>query len=173
MFARHKIEYTSFPTIHGRIRVAKFASGGKIRLGRNVVINSAFWANPVGGHQTVFLIKGPEALIEIDDDVGISNAIIAARQHIYLGKGVWLGGGVKIFDTDFHSLVYEERVADIAIPAAPVRIEARCFIGADAIILKGVTIGERSVIGAGAVVAKSVPPGEIWAGNPARFIKKL
>lgn len=44
------------------------------------------------------------------------------------------------------------------------------FIGAHSTILKGVTIGDKAIIGAGSVVAKSVPAGEIWAGNPARFI---
>ena len=52
-------------------------------------------------------------------------------------------------------------------------IKDHAFIGAHAIILKGVTIGEGSVIGAGSVVTKSVPDGEIWAGNPAVFIRKV
>lgn len=46
-------------------------------------------------------------------------------------------------------------------------------IGAGATILPGLTIGENSSIGAGAVVTKDVPAGEIWVGNPARFIKKV
>ena len=40
-------------------------------------------------------------------------------------------------------------------------------------ILKGVIIGEKSIIGAGSVVTKTVPPGEIWAGNPAKFVKRI
>lgn len=47
------------------------------------------------------------------------------------------------------------------------------FIGAKCIILKGVTIGENSVIGAGSVVTKNVPANQIWAGNPAKFIKNV
>ena len=52
-------------------------------------------------------------------------------------------------------------------------IGKRVFVGGHSIILKGVTIGDDAVIGAGSVVAKNVPVGEIWAGNPARFIRKV
>ena len=52
-------------------------------------------------------------------------------------------------------------------------IKDHAFIGAHSLILKGVTIGKYSVVGAGSVVTKSIPDGEIWAGNPAHFIRKL
>lgn len=172
-FRKHHVQCKRFPTIYGRIHIAKFADGGTIRIGRNVVINSSFEANPVGGFRTVFLIKGPEALIEIDDDAGMSNAMIAAYEHVYIGKNVNLGAGCKIMDTDFHSLDLDERLRNVNIPHRPVRIEAGAFIGTEAIILKGVTVGEASVVAAGAVVAKSIPAGEIWGGNPAKFIRKL
>jgi acetyltransferase-like isoleucine patch superfamily enzyme len=56
------------------------------------------------------------------------------------------------------------------VVSRPVTIGNNVFIGAHSTILKGVTIGDKAIIGAGSVVAKSVPAGEIWAGNPARFI---
>ena len=55
----------------------------------------------------------------------------------------------------------------------PVEIKDGVFVGAHSIILKGVTIGEGSIIGAGSVVTKSIPAGEVWAGNPAKFIRKI
>ena len=59
------------------------------------------------------------------------------------------------------------------IRSKPVKICKGAFIGAGSYILKGVTIGEKSIVGAGSVVTKDIPSGEIWAGNPAKFIRKV
>ncbi len=53
-----------------------------------------------------------------------------------------------------------------------VRIGRGCFIGANSIICKSVTIGNGSIVAAGSVVLTDIPPYEIWGGNPARFLKK-
>lgn len=53
-----------------------------------------------------------------------------------------------------------------------VKIGNNVFIGANTIIVSEVTIGDDSIVGAGSVVTKNIPPNEIWAGNPAKFIKK-
>jgi acetyltransferase-like isoleucine patch superfamily enzyme len=84
-----------------------------------------------------------------------------------------VGGGTKIYDTDFHWLEFEKRISEPGGKTAPVIIKDGAFIGAHCIILKGVSIGEKSIVGAGSVVTKSIPDGEIWAGNPAKFIKRV
>ena len=53
-----------------------------------------------------------------------------------------------------------------------VRIKKNSFIGTGTIITKPVTIGERAIVGAGSIVTKNIPDDEVWAGNPARFIRK-
>lgn len=81
-----------------------------------------------------------------------------------------------IFDTDFHSLDWRDRKDGTDITKrkkASVVIKDLAFIGAHSIILKGVTIGEKSIVGAGSVVAKDIPDGEVWAGNPAKFVRRV
>lgn len=107
---------------------------------------------------------------------GMTNSTINCHESITIGHHVNIGAGCLIFDSDFHSLNWRDRLdgSDITKKKnAPVIIKDLAFIGTRSIILKGVTIGEKSIIGAGSVVTNNVPDGEIWAGNPARFIKKI
>lgn len=55
----------------------------------------------------------------------------------------------------------------------PTYVRSKASIGSGAVIRCGITIGSEAMIGAGAVVTRDVPAGEIWAGNPARFLKKI
>lgn len=157
--------------IRGYLRVL---NRGTLRIGTNAVITSSGGVNPVGGRSRTFLYVGPGATLDIGNNAGISNAVVYAQREIRIGEDVLLGGGVQVYDSDFHALAYDQRMQrpDTNVRTAPVHIQRGCFVGAGAIILKGVTIGEYSIIGAGSVVTKNVPPGEIWAGNPARSIGK-
>ena len=55
----------------------------------------------------------------------------------------------------------------------PIRLCGNVWIGAGAIVLPGVTVGENAIVGAGAVVTRDVPPNAVMGGNPARLIKFL
>jgi len=89
-----------------------------------------------------------------------------AASSIVIGDRVLIGGGAGIWDTDFHPLDYEQRMMHptLGTRSKPIVIEDDVFIGARAIILKGVKIGKAAVIGAGAVVRNDVPEGQCFKG---------
>lgn len=147
---------------------------GTYHLGNHVTINSKMTVNPIGGNKTVLQTINSGKII-VGNYVGMSHVILCSRSEIRIEDHVMIGSGTKIFDHDFHSLQYDERVKgnDKNVQTKPILIKEGVFIGAHAIILKGVTIGRHSIVGAGAVVTKDIPDGEIWAGNPAVFIRKI
>ena len=152
------------------------ARGGKFIIGNNFTMNNGINGNPIGSYRrcTFFVDRGAELII--GDNVGISQTALICHKSIKIGNNVKIGGGVSVFDTDFHSLNPETRKSKEDIKnriEKPVVIKDNAFIGAHTIILKGVTIGENSIIGAGSVVTKSVPDNQIWAGNPAKFIRNI
>ncbi len=165
------VEYSEYPNIKGKLYLE---GSGKFIFGKKMVINSAFKYNPVGLAPHCYLVSWAGATLKFGDNVGISNVTINARNSITIEDDVMLGGGVQVFDHDFHPLDYHKRMHDTKnFSHAPVLIEKGAFIGTRSIILKGTKIGARAVIGAGSVVIGTIPPDEIWAGNPAKFIKKI
>jgi acetyltransferase-like isoleucine patch superfamily enzyme len=153
------------------------ARNGKCKIGNNLKLNNNIRGNPIGRVQRCILFVNNGAELHIGNNVGMSSTAIVANQLIKIGDNVKIGGGVCIYDSDFHSLDPKiRRNADLDSKnqnTSPVFIENNVFIGAHSTLLKGVTVGKNSVIGACSVVTKSIPANEIWAGNPARFIKKL
>jgi acetyltransferase-like isoleucine patch superfamily enzyme len=146
--------------------------GSRIALGDGVCFNSSLRSNPLGCSQPVVLrTLRPGAEIILGRGVGLSSNSVCAALRIHIGEGTFVGAGTMIFDNDFHSPVGEWNWGD-AEPdnPKPVVIGRGAFIGAGAIILKGVTIGDRAIVGAGSVVTKDVPARAIAAGNPARII---
>ena len=67
----------------------------------------------------------------------------------------------------------QKRIDEQGVSTKPVVIEDDIWIGANAVILPGVTIGHHTVVAAGAVVTKDVPPHSLVAGVPAKIIKQL
>lgn len=173
IFLYRKPNYIEKPQIHGKIYMV--TDRGKINFGRQVEINSSLKSNPISGLSRTVLFVASGGRISIGNNVGISNSNIIAYSEIIIEDDVMIGSGCRIYDSDFHSIDYNERIieSDSHIKTGSVHIKKGAFIGASCIILKGVTIGERAVIGAGSVVTRNIPDMEMWAGNPARFIRKL
>lgn len=158
--------------INGRLFIHGKKNG--IKIGDNVTIQSSVVVNPTSGFNHTHLRAEGNGYITIGNSVGISHANIVSFSSIKIEENVLIGSGVKIWDTDFHSLAFQNRCqdSDNHVSALPIWIKRGAFIGACSIILKGVTIGECSIVGAGSVVTRDVPDNEIWAGNPAKFVKK-
>ena len=81
-----------------------------------------------------------------------------------------IASDVTITDSDWHGIY--DRTDYVATPKEVI-IEENVWIGEKSIVLKGTKIGKNSIIGAGSVVSGEVPDNVIFAGNPAREIKKL
>ena len=98
-----------------------------------------------------------------------TNTIINCFSYIEIGSGTYISDDVRIQDSDNHT-VYENGVAKEQ--TKPIIIGDHVWVGKNAIILKGVTIGEGAVVAAGSVVVKDVPSKTLVAGNPAKVIKE-
>lgn len=126
---------------------------------------------------------------ELQDVTVFTPLHINCGKHITIGKNVFINfdctflalGGITIEDdvligpkvsliTENHPLNPEERKG---LTGKPILIKKNAWIGANATILPGVTIGENAVVAAGAVVSKDVPDNTIVGGIPAKFIKNI
>jgi acetyltransferase-like isoleucine patch superfamily enzyme len=147
----------------------------------------------IGNHVSVyaacqFAVSG-DAHVKIGDFTLLVGALITCDTSVEIGSHCLISWGVGIADSDFHPVSAAQRRIDAealapyyenkpqrpleAVRSRPVKIGNNVWIGMNAIILKGVTIGDDSIVAAGAVVTKDVPPGTIVAGNPARYAKRV
>lgn len=105
------------------------------------------------GHAVLFIVNKE---IVIEDDVNVAS-------------------GVKLMDTDAHPRNFADRIADLPPKpeeVKPIRICRGAWIGHNAVILKGVTVGEGAIIGVSSVVVNDIPPYSVAMGNPARVVVK-
>jgi acetyltransferase-like isoleucine patch superfamily enzyme len=136
----------------------------------------------------------PEAKVSIGQRCQINGCSLVSAIGIKIGNDVMIAGGSVLWDNDSHSIVWEERMNDVIqcgidyrqtpedwtrhkdwtnVKMHPIEIHDKVWIGMNAMILKGVTIGEGAVVGARSVVTHDVPPYTLVAGNPARIIRTI
>src|SRR5437773_12230059 len=130
---------------------------------------------------------GDNGQCSIGDFTLLNGAFIMAEERIAIGSHCLVSWNVGIADSDFHPLqpaqrridaqalapYFNDRPARHKLKTAPVKIADNVWIGMNAVILKGVTIGENSVVAAGTVVTKIVEPNTVVAGNPALVVKQF
>lgn len=92
------------------------------------------------------------------------------REHISIGKHCLIASGVKFVDHD-HGTTPDQLMALQAGPASPIVLEDDVWIGANAVILKGVKLGTGSIVAAGAVVRRSVDAYDVVGGVPAKLLR--
>lgn len=148
---------------------------GRCVLGDNLVFNGKTEYNTVGIFKRCSIFVGMGAELFVGDNSGFSGVSIHCEKKIIIGQYCNFGGNVSIWDTDFHSLDYmERRMLDVSkVKNRDIVVGDDVFVGANSIILKGVKIGDRAIIGAGSVITHDIPSDQIWAGNPAKFIRNI
>jgi galactoside O-acetyltransferase len=139
------------------------------------------------------IFESTKGLVSIGDRAYIGHGgQIISRNRISIGDDVTMAWGVTIYDHNSHSFDWRQRAICVdhfyrtygtercfgeldwsGVKSSPVVIESRVWIGFDAVILKGITIGEGAIIGARSVVSKDVEPYTVVAGNPATFVRRI
>ncbi|MEO8351194.1 MAG: acyltransferase [Chthoniobacteraceae bacterium] len=157
------------------------------RFMRSKHVHAVELGNHVSCYAGVSFALGVNGRCKIGDFSLINGALIMADEYIEIGAHCLISWNVGIADSDFHPIdaaqrridtyalapFYQDRPPRPVLRTAPVIIRDNAWIGMNAVILKGVTIGENSVVAAGAVVSKSVPENVVVAGNPAVVVKQL
>ena len=147
--------------------VSRF-SNSVIRIGSRCRFMSLTTGNLIGlHHRCILATENSGAELTIGNHCSFSGVSIWCFKKITLGNHVRVGANVNIMDGDAHP--DDPRAGE----NNDVIIEDNVWIGADVMVLKGVTIGRNSLIGARSVVVKSIPPNVIAAGNPCRVLRKL
>ena len=167
--------------VRGNVKV--FGKPCIIRWGRptivienGVILDSDPIHNDAGIIHPCTLSVTGNGKLTIGENSGFSGVQICCVDSIKIGSNVLVGANVTIYDTDFHPINPYQRFfasEDSEIGCKEVVIEDYVWVGANAIILKGVHIGKGAVIGAGSVVTCDVPELTVYAGNPAKFVKKI
>jgi acetyltransferase-like isoleucine patch superfamily enzyme len=151
-----KLHFKSLMNKTCQKKFGAFGEGAEFRPGAYAVFCSQiFIGKRVVIRPNSMLFADPDARIKIEDDVSMGSGV-----HIYVSNHSLINPDIPIMDQGYCDY-------------AEVILRRGCWIGANAIILPGVEIGENSAIGAGSVVTNSIPSGVVAAGNPVRVIRKI
>ena len=140
----------------------------KITIGEGCYFSMSSRHNLFGiNHPCIIATKNRNASLTIGNNCGFSGTTIGSFKSIIIGDNVRAGANTTITDGDGH--LDDPRTTK---PRA-VEIKNNVWLGANVVVLKGVTIGENTLIGANSLVTKSIPANVIAAGNPCVVLKEI
>ena len=141
---------------------------------------------------TQIIFESQDGVVEIGDRAYIGGCKIICRNRVTIGSDVTMAWGITIYDHNSHSLDWRQRAKVVehfyktygtarcfeeldwtGVTSSPIVIEDKVWIGFDAVLLKGVRVGEGAIIAACSVVTHDVEPYTIVAGNPAVVVKRI
>ena len=169
-FAIRGVKWPKHLTIKGPLGLSAI---GRIELGDHITIVNDSKYNRAGINHPTQLVAGRDAILKIGNNVGMSGASIYAESSIEIGDHVLLGANARIYDTDFHPIHFQDRLAGVPAKTEAVVIGEHVWLAANVTILKGVHIGARSVIATGSVVVSDIPEDCLAGGIPAKVIRKI
>src|ERR1043165_4709408 len=157
------------------------------RFLRNKTASALVFGDHVSVYGGCSFSLGLNGVCKVGDFTLLNGALVMAEERIEIGSHCLISWNVGIADSHFPPLspapptlgspplapFFKDRPLRPEIRTTPVIISDNVWIGMNAVILKGVTIGENSVVAAGAVVTKSVPANVVVAGNPAVITRQL
>jgi acetyltransferase-like isoleucine patch superfamily enzyme len=127
-----------------------------------------YWSNPVAFHRR----RGVKIGERVDLIGGSPHTFGSEPYLVTIGDDVTISHDVDFITHDGGLRVVRDRWPG-AYVYAPITIGHRAFIGAHAVLMPGVTIGDGAVVGVGSVVTRDVPPGTVVAGVPARPVRPV
>jgi len=156
--------------------------GKRFRLGRMPWVvghDRIYIGNDVNFFGKVDIFSGrmfdePKLILQGRVDIG-HGVVFVVNKEIAIENDVNVARGVRFMDSDMHPRDTAQRIADMPpLPEEikPVKICRYAWIGQNAFILQGVTVGEGAIIGVNSVVVTDIPPYTVAMGNPARVVVK-
>jgi acetyltransferase-like isoleucine patch superfamily enzyme len=163
---------TIHPTAKVNFRGIRLRPGSSLEIGEGSIVEGTLVSERDGSS------------IVIGRNTFIGGSLLGSACRIEVGDDVLISWGCNIVDHNSHAIGWALRKQDVKdwyhdrkdwthVVMKPVRICNKSWIGLNAIVLKGVEIGEGAVVAAGSVVTRSVPPWTVVAGNPAKVIREI
>jgi galactoside O-acetyltransferase len=150
------------------------------------------WIGKDGLVNARIVFESKQGGVEIGERAYIGGGTIICREKVTIGNDVTMAWGIWLYDHNSQSLDWRQRAKVVKhfrkkqstaacydeidwtdVNSGPIMIEDKVWIGFDAVILKGVRVGEGAVVGARSVVVRDVEPYTVVAGNPAKMIRRI